>query len=267
MNLEDCNALITGASAGIGREFARQLAGRARSMILVARRDERLIELADQLQREHPKLLVHIQKVDLADLAQLQAFLELLDREKLEVDLLINNAGLGDSGPFAESDPHRNKEMTVVNVTTLTLVTRHLLPRMIAQHRGAILNVSSSAGFLPIPGSAVYAATKAYVTSFSEALRAELRGTGVSVCAVCPGPVRTEFQEVASRPGRNVKPGPGPDFLQVPVAQVVRQALAALEADRPLVIPGFAMKLAMFLTRLMPMPVVRLILRLSLRRG
>ena len=134
MKLDDCNALITGASAGIGREFARQLAGRARSMILVARRDERLIELADQLQREHPKLLVHIRKVDLADLGQLQAFLEWLDREKLEVDLLINNAGLGDSGPFAESDPDRNKEMTIVNVETLTLITRHLLPRMIAQH-------------------------------------------------------------------------------------------------------------------------------------
>ena len=121
MKLDGCNALITGASAGIGREFARQLAGRARSMILVARRDERLIELADQLQREHPKLVVHIRKVDLADLSQLQAFLERLDSENLEVDLLINNAGLGDSGPFAESDPDRNKEMTVVNVETLTL--------------------------------------------------------------------------------------------------------------------------------------------------
>src|SRR5207253_11355492 len=119
-----------------------------------------------------------------------------------------------DSGIFAESDHDRTKEMTIVNVAALTLVTRHLLPRMIAQHRGAILNVSSSAGFLPIPGSAVYAATKAYVTSFSEALRAELRGTGVSVCAVCPGPVRTEFQEVASRPARTAKPGPGPNFLQ-----------------------------------------------------
>ncbi|PYI80934.1 MAG: hypothetical protein DMF05_04705, partial [Verrucomicrobia bacterium] len=141
MKLDDCNALITGASAGIGREFARQLAGRARSMILGARRYERLFELADELQREHPKLVVQIRKLDLADLGQLQAFLEQLDREKLEVDLLINNAGLGDSGIFAESDPDRNKEMTIVNVAALTLVTRHLLPRMIAQHRGAILNV------------------------------------------------------------------------------------------------------------------------------
>src|SRR5258705_3266464 len=153
MKLDGCNALITGASAGIGREFARQLAGRARSMILVARRDERLVELADQLQREHPKLVVHVRKVDLADLGQLRTFLESLDREKLEVDLLINNAGLGDSGPFAESDPGRNKEMTVVNVETLTLITRHLLPPMIAQHSDAILNFRSTVGFLPFPAS------------------------------------------------------------------------------------------------------------------
>jgi len=264
MKLDDCNALITGASAGIGREFARQLAGRARSMILVARRDEKLIELAAQLQREHRKLVVHVRKVDLADLGQLRAFLESLDRDKLEVDLLINNAGLGDSGPFAESDPDRNKEMTIVNIATLTLVTRHLLPPMIAKHRGAILNVSSSAGFLPIPLSAVYAATKAYVTSFSEALRAELHGTRVSVCALCTGPVVTEFQQVAKREG--VQPNIGPQFLVVTVEQVVRDALAAVEADRPLVIPGFAMKMLMLLARLMPMPVLRWVARMSPRK-
>jgi uncharacterized protein len=263
MKLDDCDALITGASAGIGREFARQLADRARSLILVARRDERLIELADQLQREHPKLLVHIRKVDLADLGQLQAFLDWLDRENPEIDLLINNAGLGDSGPFAKSDPDRNKEMTLVNVATLTLVTRHLIPQMIAKHRGAILNVSSSAGFLPIPGSAVYAATKAYVTSFSEALRAELRGTGVSVCALCPGPVLTEFQQVAKREG--VQPNIGPKFLVVSVERAVRDALAALEADRPLVVPGFAMKVLMLIARVIPMPVIRLVARMSSR--
>jgi short-subunit dehydrogenase len=134
---------------------------------------------------------------------------------------------------------------------------------MIAQHRGAILNVSSSAGFLPIPGSAVYAATKAYVTSFSEALRAELRESGVSVCALCPGPVVTEFQQVAKR-GR-ARPDIGPTFLVVTVEQVVRDALAALEADRPLVVPGFAMKLLMLLARLMPMPLLRWVARMSPR--
>lgn len=264
MKLDDCNALITGASAGIGREFALQLANRAHSMILIARRDERMIELAGQLRREHPKLVVHVRKVDLADLGQLRAFLEALDRDKLEVDLLINNAGLGDSGPFSESDPDRNKEMTVLNVEALTLVTRHLLPPMIAKHRGAILNVSSSAGFLPIPLSAVYAATKAYVTSFSEALRAELYGTGVSVCTLCPGPVVTEFQQVAKREG--VQPNIGPQFLVVTAEQVVRDALAAVEADRPLVIPGFAMKLLMLLARLMPMPVLRWVGRMAPRK-
>ncbi|PYI76059.1 MAG: hypothetical protein DMF01_05690, partial [Verrucomicrobia bacterium] len=181
MKVDGCNALITGASAGIGCEFARQLAGRARSMTLVARREDRLVELADELQREHPNLRIHIRKVDLADLAELQDLLQWLDREKLGIDLLINNAGLGDSGPFANSDPVRNSDMTLVNVTALTSLTRHLVPQMITKHRGGILNVSSSAGFLPIPGSAVYAATKAYVTSFSEALRAELCETDVSV--------------------------------------------------------------------------------------
>src|SRR6266480_4104411 len=264
MKVDCCNALITGASAGIGREFARQLAGRARSMILVARREDSLVELADELQREHPNLRIHIRKVDLANLAELQDLLQWLDREKLGIDLLINNAGLGDSGPFANSDPVRNSEMTLVNVTALTSLTRHLVPQMITKHHGGILNVSSSAGFLPIPGSAVYAATKAYVTSFSEALRAELRGTGVSVCALCPGPVVTEFQQVAKREG--VQPDIGPNFLVVTVQQVVRDALAALQADRPLIIPGFAMKLLMLLARLMPMPVLRWVARVSPRK-
>jgi short-subunit dehydrogenase len=264
MKLEGCNALITGASAGIGREFARQLAGRARSIILVARRDERLIELADELHRQQAKLRIHIRKADLSDFVQLQDLLEWLDREKLDVDLLVNNAGLGDSGPFAKSDPVRNNQMTFVNVTALTSLTRRLLPQMIAKRRGGILNVSSSAGFLPIPGSAVYAATKAYVTSLSEALRAELRGTGVSVCALCPGPVVTEFQQVAKREG--VQPDIGPKFLVVTVEQVVRDALATLEADRSLVIPGFAMKLLMLLARSMPLPILRWVARMSPRK-
>jgi len=176
MKIDNCNALITGASAGIGREFARQLAGRARSLILVARREERLSELRDELMRNYPGLTVHIRKIDLANLSQAEELIAWLEREKIDVDLLINNAGLGDLGPFATSDPARNEQIMLVNVIALTSLTRGLLPQMIAKKRGAILNVSSSAGFLPIPGFAVYAATKAYVTSFSEALRAELRG-------------------------------------------------------------------------------------------
>jgi len=186
--------------------------------------------------------------------------MESLDREQIDVNFLVNNAGLGDAGRFATSDPTRNEQIILVNMLALTSLTRHLLPKMIAKRHGGILNVSSSAGFLPIPGDAVYAATKAYVTSFSEALRAELQGTGVSVCALCPGPVETEFQGVARR--RGVQSRLGPKFVVVPVEQVVRDALVALEADRPLVIPGFAMKFVMFLGRLMPMPILRLIFRL-----
>ena len=259
MTLDGCNALITGASAGIGLEFARQLAPRARSLILVARREERLAELSDELQQQHPNLAVQIRQVDLADLAQLHELMEWLSRERIDVDVLVNNAGLGDSGPFATSDPIRNEQMTLVNVVALTALTRHILPQIIAKRCGGILNVSSSAGFLPMPGSAVYAATKAYVTSFSEALRAELHGTGVVVCALCPGPVRTEFQQVAKR--TDSRPEIGPEFLVIPVERVVRDAIKRLEADKPIVIPGFAMKLVMLLPRLTPMPLLRMLMR------
>jgi hypothetical protein len=265
MKIDGCNALITGPSAGIGREFARQLAGRARSLVLVARREQRLNELRGELTQHHPNLVVHIRETDLADLAQLKELVAWLEREKINVDLLINNAGLGDSGPFATSNPKRNEQMMLVNMVALTSLTRHLLPQMIARKRGGILNVSSSAGFLPIPGFAVYAASKAYVTSFSEALRTELRGTGVSVCALCPGPVHTEFQEAAKRPGGH--PDSGPEFVYVSVEQVVHDALAALDADRPLAIPGFAMKLGMFLVRITPMSILRWASRFSAKRN
>src|SRR5712692_331228 len=265
MKLDGCSALVTGASAGIGREFARQLAKRAAAIVLVARREERLNEVRDELARPHPNLDVHVRKTDLADLGQIDELVAWLNDEKIDVDLLINNAGLGDLGPFATSDPRRNDKMLLVNVVALTSLTRKLLPPMIAKKRGAILNVSSSAGFLPIPGFAIYAATKAYVTSFSEALRAELRGRGVTVSTLCPGPVHTEFQELAKRPGG--EPEYGPEFVHVPVEHVVRDALDAIEADRPLVVPGFVMKLGMFFVRITPMSILRLTSRFSLKRA
>ena len=264
MKIDGCSALITGASAGIGREFARQLAGRARSLILVARREQELSELRHELSQQDPNLTVRIRNSDLADLVQLKELMAWIDSEKIDVDLLINNAGIGDVGPFATSDPMRTEQMMRVNMMALTSLTRHFLPQMIARKRGGILNVSSSAGFLPIPTFAIYAATKAYVTSFSEALRVELHGTGVSVCALCPGPVHTEFQEVAKRPGGQREEGP--EFVHVSVEQVVRDALNALEADRPLVIPGLAMKIVMFLLRITPMPILRWASRFSPKR-
>jgi uncharacterized protein len=264
MNLDNCSALITGASAGIGREFARQLASRLGTLVLVARREERLNELRDELQNCNAQLNVHVRVVDLCDKSQIDELVAWLNQSKIDIDFLINNAGLGDAGPFATSPPKRNDEMLQVNVAALTALTRALVPQMISRKRGAILNVSSSAGFLPIPEFNVYAATKAYVNSFSESLRAEVRGAGVTVTALCPGPVHTEFGDVAKRPGG--EPERGPQFVYVSVENTVRDALTAVEADKPLIIPGIAMKLGMFLVRITPMSILRLAWRLMPKR-
>jgi uncharacterized protein len=263
-DLAGCCALITGASAGIGREFARQLAGRAGSLVLVARRLERLEELRDELTKKDPNLNVHCRAVDLSQANEVEELCAWLERDKIAVDFLINNAGLGDYGSFATAEPQRVREMLAVNIVGLTTLTRALLPGMIQKKRGAILNVSSSAGFLPIAGFAVYAATKAYVTSFSEAIRAELHCTGVTVTSLCPGPLDTEFNQVARRnPAKREKSSPG--FTHVSVEDVVRAGLQAIESDKPLVIPGLIMKIAMLLVRLTPMPLLRLASRFSLK--
>jgi uncharacterized protein len=261
MKLEGCCALITGASAGIGRELARQLAPRASVLVLVARRTTRLEELCDELKAKYPAIQVHVFPTDLSKHKSVSQLCDRLQENNLVPDILINNAGLGDRGSFVSGDFGRVNDMTQVNVVSLTLLTRKLLPAMVAAKRGAILNVSSSASFLPMPGFAVYAATKAYVTSFSEALRAELRGSGVSVSALCPGPVHTEFDQVAQRP--NAANQKAPEFTYVALEEVVRIALSAIEHDCATVIPGLAMKLGMLLVRLTPMP----LLRLGFRRG
>src|SRR5947199_5774008 len=158
MNLDNCSALITGASAGIGRELARQLASRAKLLVLVARRRDRLAELRSELLTVNRELRVEFREVDLSSLDQTMRLSDSLANES--IDFLVNNAGLGDHGPFATADPTRVNEQLQVNVLALTALTRAFLPRMIAQKRGAILNVSSSAGFLPLPDLAVYAATR-----------------------------------------------------------------------------------------------------------
>lgn len=265
MRLENCHALITGASAGIGREFAKQLAGRASLLILVARRQERLEQLRAELQAEHPQLRIEVRSTDLAETAEIASLLDWIAAEKFSLDLLVNNAGLGDLGSFASAEMEKLDRIMLVNMVALTRLTRSLLPALIAQKRGAILNVSSSASFLPMANFAVYAATKAYVTSFSEALRSELRGTGVSVTALCPGPVQTEFTEVAHRDGGGADFGPA--IVYVPVEEVVHAALRGLEHDRAIVIPGWAMKMGMALVRLTPMPLLRFASRFNAKRA
>lgn len=252
--LDHCTALITGASSGLGMEFARQLAPRASTLILVARRSERLDRLKSELER--PGLTIYCRQTDLSDYSEIDGLVEWIAAEGLPLNVLINNAGLGDRGRFDTSDWERVQEMLDVNIAALTRLTHALLPRLKAQGGAAILNVSSVASMVPVPRMAVYAATKAYVTSFSEALRAELRGTGVRVTALCPGPVSTEFGQVAERT-MNPEPLQAPDVLYVPASKVISEALKAVDCDRARIIPGWRMVLLMAFATMLPMALLR----------
>ncbi|MCX6966176.1 MAG: SDR family oxidoreductase [Verrucomicrobia bacterium] len=252
--LDHCKVLITGASSGLGMEFARQLAPRASTLVLVARRVERLEALRRDLER--PGLTIHCRQTDLSDRADVAELVAWLASTGAEINFLVNNAGLGDRGRFENSDWERVRQMLDVNISALTQLTHALLPMLKAQAGAAILNVSSVASFLPIPKLAVYAATKAYVSSFSEALRAELRGTGVRVTTLCPGPVDTEFGEAASRPTSPDLVSP-PEGLRVPAQKVVADALCAVEKDRARIIPGWRVALMMGVVAMLPMALLR----------
>lgn len=244
--------LITGASSGIGMEFARQLAPRTSTLLLVARRVERLEALRTELAR--PGLEIHVARADLADPAELDKIARWITAFPL--DGLINSAGLGDNGDFAGSDWRRVQQMIAVNMAALTRLTLAALPVLRRHPPAVILNTSSLAGLLPVPGMCVYAATKAYILSFSEGLRCELAGSGVSVTTLCPGPVPTEFDQIAVRP-EDPRPLDAPDFFNYPVQKVVAEALAALRHDRPRVIPGRHIATAMTLVRFLPLPFLR----------
>ena len=250
--------LITGASAGIGSEFARQLAPVASKMILVARRNDRLETLELELKAINHGLKLFRRSLDLRHPAELESLCDWLDESGLTLDLLINNAGAGDHGPFVESEWERVDSMLQVNLSALTYLTFRVLPAMRKAGNGAILNVSSVAGLLPLPNSAVYAATKAYVTSFSEAIRAELRLSNISVTALCPGPVETEFLSRATR-GSDRQEHTAPNCFVVSVQEVVRQALEAVTKDRARVIPGALVNLAMTMLAFLPMFIKRLL--------
>jgi short-subunit dehydrogenase len=258
--LDGCTALITGASFGIGEEMARQLAPQARALVLVARRVERLDALKSEFAASSPHLSVVVKQVELAEDAQLSQFLAWLDESGLQVDFLINNAGLGDYGLFEKGDWAKIDKMLAVNIRALTRLSHHLLPTFVRMPRAAILNVSSIAAFVPVPAMAVYAATKAYVSSFTEALRVELRNTHVSVTALCPGPVETGFRSVARREGSPAGEPPAPQIFTVTAEQVVRQALDGVERNRARVIPGALVAVVMILVSLIPIFVLRFFL-------
>ncbi len=248
--------LLTGASAGLGEEFALQLGMEgATHFVLTARRADRLEELKTRL-RANPAIRVDVLPADLADANAVTGLIAGLEKLGFAPDVLINNAGFGDLGTFETSDPAKIESMLAVNIVALTRLTRWALPGMLAKKAGWICNVGSTAGLIPLPTFAVYAATKAYVNSFSEALRIELHGSGVYVNALCPGPVVTEFGEVASRANSKRAFAP-PAFLCVSKADVVRQTLHALARGQGRIIPGLLVRFPMLLAESTPRWILR----------
>jgi len=231
-------ALVTGASSGIGSELARELARDGHDLILVARREMPMRNLAEDLAAGGVKATVMPANLGIINAASRLAA-GLRSRGIGGIDVLVNNAGFGDYMEFTRAEPTKLVEMIQLNVTALTELTREFLPGMVARGRGKVLLVGALAGFAPGPGAAVYHATKAYVHSLGEALDRELRGTGVTVTTLCPGPTNTGFSVAAGRepPSQFSLPG-----LMTP-AGVARQAYGALKQGRRMEVPGVANKL------------------------
>ena len=231
---ESSTALITGASSGIGSEIAHRLAARGHGVALVARREQRLLELAAELARTHQvraeAIVADLGAPDGRDLVQAR-----LAELGLTVEILVNNAGFGDSGPVAGADRERLAAMVRLNCEALLDLQVRFSAGMVERGRGAIINVASTAAFQPIPGTATYSATKAFVLSLSEATHSELRGDGVSVTALCPGPVRTEFAEVA---GVDSAEEQLPGIFWTEVEQVATEAVEGADAGKRVVVPG-----------------------------
>jgi len=260
------SALVTGASSGLGEEFALQLAPRVRQLVLVARREALLQGLAEKIRSHFPMIDVRIFAADLTVAGERERLVENLASQGVEPDLLVNNAGLGDYGEFASAEWPKLEAMLRLNVEALTHLTHALVPPMIRRGAGAVMNVSSLASLLPIPDFAVYAATKAYVTSFSESLRIELKGHGIPVLAVCPGPVHTGFGEVARR--REGGPEmPGREWFYVPKEQVVEESIAALLMNRARVYPALKTAAAALAISLLPIVAIRLVMGFRPRKS
>ncbi|MEO8201043.1 MAG: SDR family oxidoreductase [Gemmatimonadota bacterium] len=238
-------ALITGASSGIGRDLAELFARDQANLVLVARRIELLDDLAHSLEQRHGIRVVTIQS-DLARPDAAAGIAARLEAEQIVIQDLVNNAGYGRLAPFVENDLTDDLEMIQVNVIALTALTKLMVGSMVSRGEGRILNVASTAAFQPGPLMAVYYASKAYVLSFSEALSNELKGTGVTVTALCPGPTRTGFQEEA---GLNTKKDRAPMMESARVAWAGYQGMME---GKTLVIPGLSNKLLVQGTRFIP---------------
>jgi uncharacterized protein len=259
-------ALVTGASAGIGRAIAAELAARGHGLVLVARRKERLTQVARELSDDH-QVRVETIACDLAKPSARGRLAGQISERGLDIEILVNNAGFATNGPFHESDPDRELEQVRVLVEAPVALASAFLPPMVERGRGAILNVSSTAAMQPLPYSGGYSAAKAYILTFSEALHQELRGRGVVVTALCPGPVRTDFWEIS---GWEVHGGqtferavPRPAWISAD--QAARAGVAGLASGQRVVVPGLGMRTAMEAARFVPhalkLPTVEWVMR------
>ena len=241
--LADQWALVTGASAGLGSEFARQLAARGMHLVLVARRNEMMGELAQELHTKHGTRC-EIIAADLSNPAEPQRVLNEIAAKGVVIELLVNNAGFGVVGEVDQAEVDRLLQLIRLNIAALTELTYRLLPGMLERGHGAILNVSSLSAFQPVAYMGVYAASKAFVLHLSEALHCELKDRGITVTAVCPGVTRTNFFDVAGAPGWLQK------LSSLGVEPVVKAALKALERRRQYVVPGWKNFLLTLLVRI-----------------
>jgi short-subunit dehydrogenase len=227
-------SVVTGASSGIGAAIATELASRGHSLALVARREERLRTLATELTSSYG-VAADVIVADLGDDAGREQLVDELRGKGRVVEVLVNNAGFGHQADFATSPRERMTEMVKLNVETVVDLTSRFLTGMVDRGRGSVINIASTAAFQPMPGSAVYGASKSFVLSFSEAIRTELRGTGVTVTAVCPGPVKTEFTDVAGIGGVEDRT---PDAVWMSAEDIAKHAVDGAMNDRRVVVPG-----------------------------
>jgi uncharacterized protein len=234
--LDGSVALVTGASSGIGREIALLLAGRVKALVLVARRADRLESLRNELKTRYADLSVEPLPCDIGNEEEVSKLIGRVRAEIGPVDILVNNAGLGLDGLFDRADWERTRQLLSVNVIAVVHLTQAFLPDMVARGRGGVLNIGSGAGLTVMPSAAAYVASKHFIDGFSEALRADLAGTGVVVTQVAPGPVDSEFDQVAGSVG-GMQGGP-PRFVRIGAAQAAHEAIAGFERGDALVFPG-----------------------------
>lgn len=252
-------ALVTGASAGIGVDIARDLAQRGHNLFLVARRGDRLEALAKELTQAHQvQVLVHTQ--DLSTPTACDELLAALETAQVSVDVLVNNAGFGSFCPTMEADPERERAMVRILFQFPVDLTRALVPGMIERGHGRILQVASTASFQPCPGYGMYAATKAAILSWSNVLHFELSGTGVTCTTLCPGPTATEFGEISGHISNRLQ-----DSTKMTSSSVAKIGVRAMLAGKPTVIPGLANKLGVLVTKHWPRWIVIPIVACALR--